>query len=61
MRRPDGRVAAMPLAEVVAVGPDANGAWRAGVRFVTLRMKERLRLAEFVKELVRERAAAPRA
>ena len=61
LRRPDGRVAALPLAEVVAAGPDAEGAWRVGVRFVTLRMKERLRISEFVRELVRERAAAPKA
>lgn len=59
LRRPDGAIAALPLAEVVASSVEADGTVRASVRFVSVRMRERLRLAEFVSELARERVAAP--
>ena len=62
LRRPDGAVAALPLAEVVASSVEPDGTWRASVRFVTVRMRERVRLAEFVGGLVkvREPVQSPR-
>jgi hypothetical protein len=62
LRRPDGAIAALPLAEVVAASVEQDGTWRASMRFVTVRMRERVRLAEFVNGLAkaREPAQSPR-
>lgn len=61
LRRADGPLAALPLAEVVSVNRAEDGGLRAGVRFVTLRLRERLRLAEFVRGVERGAAAGARA
>jgi hypothetical protein len=53
LRRADGPLAALPLAEVVSVNRTEDGGLRAGVRFVTIRLRERLRLAEFVRGVER--------
>jgi hypothetical protein len=53
LRRPDGTLAALPLAEVVSVVSAEDGTLRIGTRFVTLRLRERLRLAEFVRAMER--------
>ena len=58
LRREDGTVAALPLAEVVSVTREADGTLRAGTRFVNLRLRERMRVAEFVRGVEREKAAA---
>lgn len=60
LRRPDGTLAALPLAEIVSVVAAEDGTLRAGARFVTLRLRERLRLAEFVRAMEREQKAAAR-
>lgn len=59
LRWPDDSIAALPLAEVVAVGAEPDGSVRAGVRFVTVRLRERVRLANFVQALQRARVAKP--
>ncbi|HZM00483.1 MAG TPA: PilZ domain-containing protein, partial [Planctomycetota bacterium] len=48
---PDDRLAGLPLAEVVALQRAAGGRVAAGVRFIGMRLKERMRLAEFVRRL----------
>ena len=48
---PDDRLAGLPLAEVVALQRAEAGRVAAGVRFIGMRLKERTRLAEFVREL----------
>lgn len=53
LRRGDGSVAALPLAEVVSVTREVDGSLRAGTRFVNLRLRERMRMAEFVREIER--------
>ena len=57
LRRADGEIAALPLCEIVSVGEE-DGSVRAGTRFVSLRLKERVRVAEFVRELERQRVGA---
>jgi hypothetical protein len=51
LARLDGRVVALPLCDVVDIQHGTAGNVLAGVRFVGLRLKERTRLAEFVREL----------
>jgi D-alanyl-D-alanine carboxypeptidase len=58
LRRADGEIAALPLCEIVSVGEEEDGSVRAGTRFVSLRLKERVRVAEFVRELERQRVGA---
>ncbi|MBM3985738.1 MAG: PilZ domain-containing protein, partial [Planctomycetes bacterium] len=53
LRHADGPLAALPLAEVVSVNRAEDGGLRAGLRFVTIRLRERLRLAEFVRGVER--------
>lgn len=48
---PDDRLAGMPLAEVVSLKRASAGRVTAGVRFIGMRLKERTRLAEFVRGL----------
>jgi hypothetical protein len=48
---PDDRLAGMPLAEVVSLQRAAAGRVTAGVRFIGMRLKERTRLAEYVRSL----------
>ncbi len=58
LRRADGTLAALPLAEVVSVNRTEDGGLRVGARFVTVRLRERLRLAEFVRGVERQAAAS---
>jgi len=59
LRQPDGALAAMPLAEVVSVTREEDGTVRAGTRFVNLRLRERMRVAEFVRGLERAAVTTP--
>jgi len=51
--RPDDSLLALPLAEVVDSKHDFDGRTVVGVRFIGVRMKERLCLADFVRVLAR--------
>lgn len=55
---PDDRLAGLPLAEVVALQRAAAGRVTAGVRFIGMRLKERTRLAEFVRALAMSQGGA---
>ena len=56
LRRPDGTVVALPLLEVVSCTLDGAGRHALGTRFLHLRIRERLALAEFVRETARAEA-----
>ncbi|HEX5009236.1 MAG TPA: PilZ domain-containing protein [Planctomycetota bacterium] len=58
LRQPGGAIVALPLCEVVSTGQEDDGSVRAGTRFVNLRLKERVRVAEFVRTLERQRVGA---
>jgi hypothetical protein len=55
---PDDRLAGLPLAEVVALQRASAGRVTAGVRFIGMRLKERTRLAEFVRALALSQGGA---
>jgi len=46
------------LCEVVSTGQEEDGSVRAGTRFVNLRLKERVRVAEFVRAIERNRVGS---
>ena len=52
LARLDGELVALPLCEVVDLQRGTAGSVEAGVRFIGLRLRERTRLAEFVRELL---------
>ncbi|MHC5211152.1 MAG: PilZ domain-containing protein [Planctomycetota bacterium] len=58
LARLDGELVALPLCEVVDLQRGTAGAVQVGVRFIGLRLHERSRLAEFVRELVSVSAAS---
>jgi hypothetical protein len=58
LRRPAGEIVALPLCEVVSTGQEEDGSVRAGTRFVNLRLKERVRVAEFVRAIERNRVGS---
>ena len=55
---PDDRLAGLPLAEVVALQRSTGGRVAAGVRFIGMRLKERMRLAEFVRAVAASEGGA---
>jgi len=55
---PDDRLAGLPLAEVVALQRASAGRVAAGVRFIGMRLKERTRLAEFVRAIAMSQGGA---
>ena len=55
---PDDRLAGLPLAEVVALQRSTAGRVAAGVRFIGMRLKERMRLAEFVRAVAASEGGA---
>ncbi len=60
LARADDSLLALPLAEVVDVRRDDGGGTIAGVRFIGVRMKERLCLADYVRALARPAISAAR-
>jgi hypothetical protein len=56
--RPDGAIAAMPLAEVVGLQSGPGGMTFLGLRFIDMRLKERARLASYTRELAAQAADA---
>jgi hypothetical protein len=51
LARLDGELVALPLCEVMDLQRGTAGMVQAGVRFIGLRLKERTRMAQFVREL----------
>lgn len=49
--RPDGAIAAMPLAEVVGLQSGPGGMTFLGLRFIDMRLKERAQLASYTRQL----------
>jgi len=56
--RPDGAIAALPLAEVVGLQSGPGGMTFLGLRFTDMRLKERARLASYTRELAAQAAIA---
>jgi hypothetical protein len=56
--RPDGAIAAMPLAEVVGLQSGPGGMTFLGLRFIDMRLKERARLASYTRDLAAQAAEA---